>query len=280
VTNISYAKTTVFTFKGPEHSGDQRYIYVQKVLELALEKTKTEYGDYELKPTSENINLGRLLLQMNKGIYSNYFFKVSVTDELLDNFHVIRFPIDRGVSGYRIAFINKQRKDEFCPITNIEGLSNKIIVQGIGWLDSEILKYNGINVYALSNYSSMFEIVTLNRVDLFFRAINEIKSEYDVEHINYPDLFIEPCIALHYPLPRFFVTDKNNIENANRIEKGLKIAYEDGSFITLWEEYFLNSIELVNLQKRTLFTLENPFIQNLNTDYQKYNYSLLEKVTN
>jgi hypothetical protein len=86
----------------------------------------------------------------------------------------------------------------------------------------------------------MFELVSLNRVDLFFRAINE---------------------------------------NANRIEKGLKITYEDGSFIKLSEEYFLDSIELVKLQNRALLKLENPYIRGLDLGYKKYNYLLPEKVT-
>lgn len=277
--SVCMAQANIFTYKGPESKEDKRYIYVKKVLELALNKTKTEYGDFELQATNEGMNLGRLLLQMNKGIYKNYFFKVSITDELLENSHVIKFPIDRGVSGYRIAFTNQNRKNSYCAITNKEALSKVIIAQGIGWLDSDILKYNGLNVYTLSNYKSIFEMVSLNRVDLFFRAINEIKAEYETEYVTYPNLVIEPCIALYYPLPRFFVTDKNNIENANRIEKGLQMAFEDGSFNKLWEEYFRDSIELVNLSNRTLIKLDNPYIQNLGSDYQKYNYPLPEKIT-
>lgn len=278
MTNSCLADTNVFIYKGPESKDDQRFIYVKKVLELALNKTKTEYGDFELQATTEGINQGRLLLLMNKGIYKNYFFKVSMTDELLEDSHVIKFPIDRGVSGYRIAFANQNRKNSYCSITNKEGLSKVIIAQGIGWLDSDILKHNGLNVYTLPKYKRIFEMVSLNRVDLFFRAINEIKTEYETEHVTFPNLVIEPCIALYYPLPRFFVTDKNNIENANRIEKGLKMAFEDGSFIKLWEEYFRDSIDLVNLSSRTLIKLDNPYIQNLGTEYQKYNYPVQEKI--
>ncbi|GAC22041.1 hypothetical protein [Paraglaciecola arctica] len=276
--NVSMAKSNLFTYKGPESKEDQRFIYMQKVLELALNKTKSEYGDFELQATTEGINQGRLLLQMDKNVYSNYFFRVSVTDELLENYHVIKFPIDRGISGYRVAFTNSQRKKNYCLIKNKEGISKAIIAQGIGWLDTDILKHNGLNVYAIANYKSIFEMLSLDRVDLFFRGINEIKAEYEIERVTYPNLVIEPCIALYYPLPRFFVTDKQNINNANRIEKGLKIAFEDGSFIMLWEEYFRDSIELVNLQSRTLIKLDNPYIQNLDSNFEKYNYPLPEKL--
>ncbi|WP_293749891.1 hypothetical protein [uncultured Paraglaciecola sp.] len=263
VISVCMAQGSVFTYKGPESKEDQRFIYMQKVLELALNKTKEEYGDFRLQATAEGINQGRLLLQMHKSIYSNYFFRVSITDELLEDFRVIKFPIDRGMSGYRVAFTNKKRQNSYCAINNKEGISKAIIAQGIGWLDSDILKHNGLNVYTIANYKSIFEILSLDRVDLFFRGINEIKAEYETERVTYPNLVIEPCIALYYPLPRFFVTDKNNIENANRVEKGLKIAFEDGSFNKLWEEYFRDSIELVNLQSRTLIKLDNPYIKRL-----------------
>ena len=272
------AQDNIFTFKGPETKEDQRYIYMQKVLELALNKTIKEYGDFKLQATAEGINQGRLLLQMNKNTYSNYFFRVSITDELLEDFRVIQFPIDRGISGYRVAFANKNHQKNYCAIQNKEGLSKTIIAQGIGWLDSDILKYNGLNVYTIANYKSIFEILNLGRVDLFFRGVNEIKAEYEIERVSYSNIVIEPCIALYYPLPRFFVTDKNNIENAKRIEKGLQIAFEDGSFNKLWEEYYRDSIELVNLQSRTLIKLENPYIKNLDPDFQKYNYPLPEKL--
>ncbi|MCD8475452.1 MAG: hypothetical protein LRY40_01735 [Shewanella fodinae] len=36
----------------------------------------------------------------------------------------------------------------------------------------------------------------------------------------------------------FFVTDKNNAQNAQRVYLGLVRAYEDGSFIRLWNRYF------------------------------------------
>lgn len=276
--NIDLVQANVFTYKGAESKEDQRFIYMLKVLELALNKTTKEYGDFTLQATTEGINQGRLLLQMNKSIYSNYFFRVSITDELLEDFRVIKFPIDRGISGYRVALTNKKRKNSYCAINNKEGIRKAIIAQGIGWLDSDILKYNGLNVYTIANYKSIFEMLSLDRVDLFFRGINEIKAEYETERVTYPNLVIEPCIALYYPLPRFFVTDKNNIKNADRIEKGLKIAFEDGSFIKLWEEYFRDSIELVNLQSRTLIKLDNPYIQNLDSDFQKYNYPLPEKL--
>ncbi|WJG10297.1 hypothetical protein [Aliiglaciecola sp. LCG003] len=247
------------------------------MLELALTKTKTEYGDFELRKVEGDINLGRLMKQMGKGVYTNFFFKVSITDDLLANFHVLKFPIDRGISGYRIAYAHKDTGEQLCSMYNEESLKRLILVQGTGWLDSSILGYNGFNVYNVSNYESMFDMVDTKRADLFFRGINEIGLEKGYLDGHYKNLVVEPCLAFYYPLPRFFVTNKNNLKNGARVELGLRKAFEDGSFIKLWEEYFLANIERANVSERNIIQLENPFIKTLDEQYKKYNYPLKMK---
>ncbi|WJG09204.1 hypothetical protein [Aliiglaciecola sp. LCG003] len=268
----AYCKT-VFTYIGPESNADPRVYYVKRVLELALEKTRAEYGDYELKPTAPNVNVGRLTLQMEQKLYPNIFFKMSITDELLEQYHVIPFPVDRGATGYRVAFVHSSVARKFCPVTNKNQLKKFSIVQGIGWLDTDILKYNGLKVYDISEYQQMFGMVDKNRIDLFLRGINEIDVEMELIKNNYPSIALEPCLLVHYPLPRFFVTYKDNTTNAERVETGLKLAFEDGSFIKLWNEYYAEGIEKLQMQNRHVLELENPFIKNLGNDYLQYQYS-------
>lgn len=264
---------TAFTYIGPESNSDPRVYYVKNVLELALEKTRDEYGDYQLKPTAPNVNIARLLLQMEKKVYKNIFFKMSITDELLEQYYVIPFPVDRGATGYRVAFVHSDLANDFCPISNVKALKKFNIVQGIGWLDADILKHNGFKVYDISEYQQMFGMVDKKRIDLFFRGINEVDMEIDLVKRDYPALTLEPCVLVHYPLPRFFVTYKENIANAKRVETGLKRAFEDGSFIKLWNEYFSEGIEKLNLGNRHFFELENPYIKTLGKEYEQYEYS-------
>ena len=143
-------------------------------------------------------------------------------------------------------------------------------------MDGDILTQNGLNVYKITSYDKMFELITMGRIDAFFRGVNEVETEWDIRHSQFPTLRIEPCIAFYYPLPRFFITNKNNKLNAQRILTGLQLAYEDGSFIELWEEFFLDSIKLVGLHNRQIIELNNPFISEIDTSYQKYNVDLTE----
>lgn len=268
------AAKTVFTYVAKATMEDPRTSYEKSVLELALKKTKAEYGDFELIPSDSGVTKARLQIQMKQGRYDNYFFKMSITDKILADYNVINFPIDLGLVGYRIAFIHQSNLQNLIKVTKLDELKDLTIIQGIGWLDSDILHANGLTVSNVTNKTSMFKMVALNRADLYFRGLNEIKNEILYNKPIYPEVEIEPYILLHYPLPRFFVTSKENVHNAKRVELGLKRAYEDGSLIKLWESVYLEDIQFINLNKRHIIELENPFINTLDPSYKKYNYKL------
>lgn len=50
------------------------------------------------------------------------------------------------------------------------------------------------------------------------------------------------------------------------------MAYHDGSLKKLWRKEYGESIEFAKLKQRKIFHLNNPLINNLPTDYQKYLY--------
>jgi hypothetical protein len=254
---------------GHEGDTDPRHIYIEKLLSLALNKTKYEYGDFTLQKTNQNENPARLLKQLDNNVYENFFFSASMNDEVLDKYQIIEFPVYRGAAGYRVAFTNNNMP---CKLLTFEKIKQSLHIQGVGWLDYKILKNNNFDVEAVSHYEQMFNMVIYNRVDYFFRGINEIALEWSV----FPNLKLESCFALHYPLPKFFITHKNNKQNAKRINIGLLRAYQDGSFLKLWQSFFLESMKQINLKNRKIFELENPFITTLNDDYLKYNFSLNE----
>ena len=272
--STTIAKTT-FTFKGGESDDDQRQYYLQQVLTLALDKTVDDYGDFELVPRAEGLNLARTFRQSEAQAYPNFFFRVSMTDDIAANYAVVPFPVDRGVSGYRVALVKNDKVNSLCGKEQLD-IASYSVVQGVAWLDGDILRANNLRVYDSSSYDNMFEMINGGRMDLFFRAINEIKFEYETKSQALKGLQIEPCIALYYPLPRFFVTDKANQANAERIYQGLLRAYNDGSFQTLWMAFFKESMIWVNLKQRNIIKLENPFIKKLNKDYEQYNFVMSE----
>ena len=272
---------TVFTYMAKEDVSDPRKDYNIALLKLALEKTVPMYGSYTLV-SSQPMNYARARKEALNNTIPNFFFKNSVSQDYVTNLGYIPFPVDRGIVGYRVFFVSPAAKEKLTHVTTIEALKGFSFIQGLGWLDTQILQYHGFNVLAGSSYRGLFGMVAKNRIDLFPRGANELLYEYE----NYKEiegLTYDTTLTLYYPLPRFFFTNKKNVQAIKRIHEGILMAYKDGSLVTLWNKYYKESIDFVALDKRKILKLENPFLEGVDRSYEKYIYQpnvLLKKKPN
>jgi ABC-type amino acid transport substrate-binding protein len=166
-----------------------------------------------------------------------------------------------------------QIKDELKTITSVKQLKKYTIGQGIGWVDSNILRANGFQVIEIPNYSGLFKMTAAGRIDLFCRGINELKGEYEafkyIKELTYDESFV-----LIYPMPRFYYTNKSNTLLRSRVEDGLKISYLDGSLKKLWLKYQTANLEFVKLHQRKVFRLPNPLLEKLPKTYESYYFDI------
>lgn len=261
---------TIFTYQAKESATDTRREYNRELLRLALEKTLSKYGPYKLV-ASPSMNTARSLEMVREGALTNFFVRKSVSQKALKEMGYVPFPVERGIVGYRVFFVSPKAKDRLKTVKKLDQLREYTIGQGIGWLDTHILRKNGFKVITGSSYEGLFRMVAQSRIDLFARGANELLSEYE-SHKDIKGFMYDDTIALYYPLPRFFFTHKSNIKAIKRIKEGLIAAYEDGSFQKLWSKYNGPSIEFVNLKKRQIFRIDNPFLNGLDKSYEKYIY--------
>ncbi len=267
----SVSAQTVFTARGPETPNDHRYDYQQKLLELALEKTREDYGDFTLVKSRMGSNTKRAMWEVETGLYENYFVANAVTPKRLENLVPVPFPIDLGILGYRVFFTSEETKERLRSVSALEDLKKFRMVQGLGWSDSEILKNAGFQVAEASDYHGMFQMVANNRVDLFPRGINEFLNEWRTnKHIE--NLSYDEGLILYYPFPKFFYTTQGNEAQAGRIMTGLVRAYDDGSLVKLWEAEYKSSIDQVGLLHRKILSIPNPNLAHIVPDYKKYFY--------
>lgn len=266
----------VISHKSPETSSDFREAYNTELITLALEKSKAKYGPYKLVEIPP-MNTARLLYTTNTNIYPNFLTEISYLDALTNNTDItyIDFPVDLGITGYRVCFINPAIKDEVKKVTSVNQLKKYTIGQGIGWADSAILRHNGFRVVEIQSYDSMFKMVAAGRIDLYCRGINELKKEYDayryITRLTYDESFV-----LAYALPRFYYLGAANKEAKERMETGLRMAYNDGSLLKLWHKHNDANLEFVKLKNRKIFKLENPYIKKLPKDFGKYYFDPLK----
>lgn len=265
-------KITIFTYHKKQSKDDKRFGYDNELLKLSLEKTIKKYGPYKLIPINVNANYRRVEALAINEKYENLFFKQSVSTERLNNLGYVSFPVDLGIVGYRVGFVSKNNINKIEKIKDLKDFKKVSIIQGLGWLDTKILKYNGFTIVTGNNYAGLFKMVAKNRGDLFLRGANELYEEWNA-NMNIGNLSYDKTIALYYPLPRFFFTNKKNKDAIKRVKEGLVLAYNDGSLMKLWEKHYLKSIKFANLPNRRIFKLTNPFLEEIDKSYEKYIYT-------
>lgn len=265
------------TVRGPEGPGDTRYDYDTGVLRLALEKTRAKHGGYRIT-TAPPMNFSRAISSASTDAYPNFFIKLSYEARYVDALKLdyVRFPVDLGIVGFRVCFTHPDLKPELAKATGIEALRRFTYGQGRDWADVSILRSNGFKVVEVDQYESLFRMVAARRFDLFCRGTNELLDEYNA-HKDLPGLSYDESFSIAYPLPRFFYTHKRNTAAIARIQEGIRLAHKDGSLQLLWREKYGDSVDLVQLERRRIFWIENPLLKDVDFDYRQYFFDPLKQ---
>nr|WP_240045563.1 hypothetical protein [Aeromonas veronii] len=126
---------TRFTLLSPENSQDMRMRYYREVMQLALEKTRSEYGDYELLD-SLPMNKARMRIEVQEQGKNALFIVDSWPyqgEAVADQVASIPFPIDMGILGYRVCFVGSDRAAELARVNTLDQLRHFTQGVGTGW---------------------------------------------------------------------------------------------------------------------------------------------------
>lgn len=227
--------------------------YAKGLLRLALSKIPEKYEwDESIVNNTENRNIQML----QDGQLDIVWY--ATTNDFEERMLPIRICIFKGLLGYRVLMIKKGTQHKFNGIKTIEDLQRISVGQGRMWADTDVLVANQLNVVKVMKYDGLFFMLDGDRFDAFPRGVHEPWNEI----ANRPtlQLDVEENLILAYTNPFYFFVNKNNTELARNIEKGLRIALEDGSF----DEYLRNdpgigaALAKANLKNRTIIPLKNP----------------------
>ena len=237
--------------QGPE-------IFYEKLLIAALEKTRDTDGDFVL---SHNVHGGgiardRAMLIAGAGIDVMWG---SVTKEREQQMRLVPVDLLKNLNNYRVLLINKDAQPKFSQVKTLDDLRKFTVGSGEHWTDGEIFKDNGFTVLATSSYSGLFKMLAARRFNFISRGLYEIDN--DTKEYKALGLIQEESLLVKYDVPirySFFV-NKNNAALGDRLERGIKIAIEDGSFDRLFYQYpaFKAGEELLKNSHRTILVIKN-----------------------
>lgn len=268
--DASMAESLVIMHRAPDSLNDKRQDYNTALIKLALSKTLKSDETLELKSIPP-MNSARARYALNTNLYPNLILELSYSDDMRErsNIDYVSFPIDLGALSYRTCFVSPNLENSKRNISSLDDLRSLSFVVGVGWPDFVIYQDNALNVVEINYYDNIFKMLTGNRFDLFCRGASEILNEYRAFNSSF-NLHHNKTFALHYQLPRFFFVHATNQALKHRLEKGLKLAYEDGSLKSLWQERFAESIKFSDIKSRKMFELDNKRIQYIDKAYEKY----------
>ena len=236
---------------------DQRTNFAKAVLDLAMRKA---HAEYTIRPSSDVMQRERALRELAAGRSINLaWVSMWASDEAM--LRPIRIPIYRGLIGYRVLLIRKDRQAEFDKINSLDQLKAMTGGQGFGWVDTGILRDAGLRVET-STYDSLFPMTEAGRIDYFPRGVVEAWTELAARRAANPDLVVESHLLLAYRSDFIFFTSKRDDALARTIETGLRAAYLDGSYKRLFDSQpdIRSALERAELARRTVIHLDNHYL--------------------
>ena len=239
-----------------EKSAEAQALYFYKLLLLVLAKTEATDGPYDVKFYPRPLSTERFLVELKNGGAVNLMWTTSNKkreQELLP----IRISLLKDLNSYRIFLIRNGDQAKFDKVQSLDDLRKLNAGLGSQWPDTDVMRENDLHVVTSLSYDSLFKMLAAKRFDYFPRGLYEVWDEAELHKDM--GLEIEQHLMLYYEAPFYFFVSKTNLPLASRIERGLKMAIEDGSFDELLMSVpgFKRGIEEQLNSHRKLFKLTN-----------------------
>jgi len=272
---LKAAPDLVITLRAPDAESDLRNAYVRDAVKLALDKTLASDGPYQLQ-SSLPMNKRRALLEASRRTPPNFLVVTGPDAGRAAGLVPILFPIHLGANRYRVCFVNEASRAAVRAADGLPAVARLRHVQGRDWPDVAVLRANGFNVAEVGTYEALFELVAVGRADLFCRSVQEIGQELQA-HAGVKGLALDDSLLLSYDLPQYLYTHADNQVAIERISRGLRLAFADGSLQALMRRYLQPSLARLNLGRRRLYTLSTPEAAIVEMDDRPFQIDLLRQ---
>lgn len=237
--------------------------YQVLVLQLALDKTREEYGPYRIVRVVESFSTLRLRRVVSEGSHINIHaapWRVQDPNNQHDRAIAINTPIMGGLLGYRKLLIRRADLEKFRQIQSAGQLKKLVAGQGRAWVDVPVYRHNGYAVDDSANLPNLVSMLLNRRFDYLPMSVIEVDSVLAQHAALARDLAVAPGILIQYPLPAVFYVSAKAPVLAERLARGLAMAKKDGSLDDLLQRYFRKEFNLLQTDTTREFVLVNPDI--------------------
>lgn len=224
-------ESVTLVYAKPVQQGDSSKLYQVRLLSAALRHAGIVHQLVEVRvPMVQDRTLRTVAVE--NGI--DVFWSVT-TIEREQLLTPVRFPIDKGLFGWRLLLLSPQIAAKAPDLSSLKNLKKLVFTQGHDWPDTNILRANKLKVLVSNHYHSMFEMLATNRIDAFPRSVLEIWRER-AETSQLPP--VESGIVLHHPTALYYFFSPRQQQLAHQVEFGLERMLKNGEFERMFQQEF------------------------------------------
>ncbi|WP_020210500.1 transporter substrate-binding domain-containing protein [Gilvimarinus chinensis] len=199
--------------------------YFKRLLQLALDYTREEYGGYTVQEPPRVLADRRLQLAVREGAV-DVMWHTSIEESVQG---LARVPVGLlgELSQYRMLLVRRQDVARFNEVETVAHLRKFSAGLGAQWPDVDVLKHNHLRTVTAVGYEQLFPMLAAGRFDYFLRGIYQISQEQQARPEL--DLAIVPDLVISYPSDVYFFVRDNNVQLRERLTLGLERAMRSGS---------------------------------------------------
>lgn len=237
-----------------------RQVYEKEVLIAVLNATEDDYGPWEVTETLDEYPGDEEALVFSE--YGHDLFVTIAGNQKFgeDDMIAIPKPMTKNLLGYRVPIIREEDLDKFESISSREEAQQ--LVHGIPetWSDAVIFRENGYQVVEDGDFDDIFERLENGLFDYSAYGVNEVVSVFENRASQRSGLMIDQDLLFFYPFPLVFYVNPDLPELAKRVEEGMQRIIDSGELDDIFNSYYGDVVETLNLEDRQLFILDNPLI--------------------
>lgn len=237
--------------------------YQMAALQLALEKTRPDWGDYRLIRVAKPLSTPRARAEVFRGELVNVHVAPwrpmeTELDKLNENNLRVNVGLFGGTFGCRSLLIRAEDRDKVRRIQTLDDLRQ--LQGGIGraWVDARVLRENRVPVVDSADVGSLLSMLAGGRFDYLPMSMLEVDTLFQEHQLSGSVLIESPDLMLFYPLPMIAYVSPTEPALAKRLEQGLRRARADGSLARLTATHFKDEIARFKAQAPRVLVLQHP----------------------
>ena len=239
-----------------ESEKDARIHFKNELVELALQITKPEYGDFEIIKNKRQMNTSRAFRELQTGHNLSVAFAHTNT-ELESMALPVRVSLRKGLDSYRLLLVKKGNEHTFSGIKNIEDLKKFKVGLSPNWATYKIMQAHGFDIADASIYASMFKMLEGGRFDFLPRALHEVHAEVENYEPKNDGLAIVPNVALFIPSATYMFVSPKTPRLFKRLNSGVHALNTSGQLADLIDKHYKPFLIKADIQSRQIIKIQH-----------------------